>query len=313
MRHIPEVLFVCVHNAGRSQMAAALLDHHAKGSVRVRSAGSDPAGQLNPAVVAAMAEWGIDLSRELPKPLTDEVVRAADAVITMGCGDACPVYPGKRYLDWELEDPAGKPVEQVRAIRDELDRRVRALLAELTPTVGDIRIEPLVPEDWPEVAAIYAEGIATGNATFETAPPTWERWDASHLPDHRLVARVAAGGSGGALGPGGALRPGEVVAWAALAPVSDRCVYAGVAEDSIYVAERARGLGVGRRLLTALVERAEEAGIWTVQTGIFPENTASVELHRRCGFRVVGVRERLGQLHGRWRDVLLLERRSTRY
>jgi L-amino acid N-acyltransferase YncA/protein-tyrosine-phosphatase/DNA-binding transcriptional ArsR family regulator len=298
VKDVPEVLFVCVHNAGRSQMAAALLDHHAQGRVHVRSAGSDPADQINPAVVAAMAEWGIDLSREFPKPLTDEVVQAADAVITMGCGDACPVYPGKRYLDWELEDPAGKTVEQVRAIRDELDRRVRALLAELTPTVGDIRIEPLVAEDWPEVAAIYAQGIASGNATFETAPPTWERWDQGHLPGHRLVARAG---------------DGQVVAWAALAPVSDRCAYAGVAEGSIYVAERARGLGVGRRLLTALVERAEEAGIWTVQTGIFPENTASVELHRRCGFRVVGVRERLGQLHGRWRDVLLLERRSTRY
>jgi len=130
---VPEVLFVCVHNAGRSQMAAALLDHHAKGRVHVRSAGSDPADQINPAVTAAMAEWGIDLAREFPKPLTDEVVQAADAVITMGCGDACPLYPGKRYEDWELDDPAGKPVEQVRAIRDELDRRVQALLAELVP------------------------------------------------------------------------------------------------------------------------------------------------------------------------------------
>jgi arsenate reductase len=129
----PEVLFVCVHNAGRSQMAAALLDHHAQGKVHVRSAGSDPAEQINPAVVAAMAEWGIDLGKEFPKPLTDEVVQAADAVITMGCGDACPIYPGKRYLDWELDDPAGKPVEQVRAIRDEIDRRVQALLAELVP------------------------------------------------------------------------------------------------------------------------------------------------------------------------------------
>jgi arsenate reductase len=129
----PEVLFVCVHNAGRSQMAAALLDHHAKGRVHVRSAGSDPADQINPAVVAAMAEWGIDLGKEFPKPLTDEVVEAADAVVTMGCGDACPIYPGKRYLDWELDDPAGKPVEQVRAIRDEIDRRVQALLAELVP------------------------------------------------------------------------------------------------------------------------------------------------------------------------------------
>jgi L-amino acid N-acyltransferase YncA len=160
-----------------------------------------------------------------------------------------------------------------------------------------LRIEPLRPQDWPAVAAIYAEGIATGDATFETAPPTWERWDASHLPDHRLVARTRTGGDAG------------VAAWAALAPVSDRCAYAGVAESSIYVAERARGLGVGRRLLTALVEGAGQAGIWTVQTGIFPENTASLALHRRCGFRVVGVRERLGRLHGRWRDVLLLERR----
>ena len=115
------MLFVCVHNAGRSQMAAALLDHHANGRVVVRSAGSDPADRLNPAVVAAMAEVGIDLSREFPKPLTDQSVRAADAVITMGCGDACPIYPGKRYEDWRLDDPAGRPVEQVRAIRDQID------------------------------------------------------------------------------------------------------------------------------------------------------------------------------------------------
>jgi arsenate reductase len=132
-RPIPEVLFVCVHNAGRSQMAAALLDHHAKGRVRVRSAGSDPADRINPAVVAAMDEWGIDLSREFPKPLTDESVRAADVVVTMGCGDACPIYPGKRYEDWELQDPAGQPVEVVRGIRDAIDARVRALLAELVP------------------------------------------------------------------------------------------------------------------------------------------------------------------------------------
>ena len=130
---VPEVLFVCVHNAGRSQMAAALLDRHAAGRVRVRSAGSDPADTLNPAVVAAMAVWGIDLSRELPKPLTGGLVEAADVVVTMGCGDACPVYPGKRYEDWQLEDPAGQPVERVRPIRDQIDARVRGLLAELAP------------------------------------------------------------------------------------------------------------------------------------------------------------------------------------
>ena len=133
MTDVPEVLFVCVRNAGRSQMAAALLDHHAKGRVRVRSAGSAPADQINPAVVSVMAEWGIDLSHEFPKPLTDQAVQATDVVITMGCGDACPFYPGKRYLDWELEDPAGKPAEQVRPIRNEIDQRVQALLAELVP------------------------------------------------------------------------------------------------------------------------------------------------------------------------------------
>ena len=133
MNDLPEVLFVCVHNAGRSQMAAALLDHHAKGRVVVRSAGSDPADRLNPAVVAAMAEVGINLSRAFPKPLTDQAVRAADVVITMGCGDACPFYPGKRYEDWELQDPAGQPVEMVRRIRDDIDARVRQLLTELVP------------------------------------------------------------------------------------------------------------------------------------------------------------------------------------
>ncbi len=127
------VLFVCTHNAGRSQMAAALLSHYAEGRVRVGSAGSAPASDVNPAVVEAMAELGIDLSREMPKVLTDEAARAADVLITMGCGDACPVYPGKRYLDWELADPAGKGVDAVRPVRDEIDRRVRALLEELAP------------------------------------------------------------------------------------------------------------------------------------------------------------------------------------
>lgn len=128
---MPTVLFVCVHNAGRSQMAAALLDHYAAGRVHVRSAGSAPASEINPAVAEVMAEVGLDLSKEFPKPLTDEVVQAADVVITMGCGDACPIYPGKRYLDWELTDPAGLSIEEVRPVRDEIDRRVRALLDEL--------------------------------------------------------------------------------------------------------------------------------------------------------------------------------------
>ena len=130
---IPEVLFVCVHNAGRSQMAAGLLNHLAQGRVQVRSAGSEPTTQLNPTVVEAMREIGVDVSREFPKPLTGAMVRAADVVITMGCGDACPIYPGKRYEDWELEDPAGKDLETVRRIRDEIAGRVRGLVAELAP------------------------------------------------------------------------------------------------------------------------------------------------------------------------------------
>jgi protein-tyrosine-phosphatase len=133
---VPEVLFVCVHNAGRSQMAAALLDRHAQGRVLVRSAGSAPADEINPAVREVMAEIGLDLSKEFPKPLTDDAVRGADVVITMGCGDACPVYPGKRYLDWELTDPAGKTAEEIRPIRDDIDARVQALLAELVPAPG---------------------------------------------------------------------------------------------------------------------------------------------------------------------------------
>lgn len=130
---VPEVLFVCVHNAGRSQMAAALLDDRAGGRVLVRSAGSAPADEVNPAVVTAMAELGLDLSKEFPKPLTEAAVEHSDVVVTMGCGDACPVFPGKRYLDWELDDPAGKTLEEIRPIRDEIDRRVRGLLEELVP------------------------------------------------------------------------------------------------------------------------------------------------------------------------------------
>jgi arsenate reductase len=128
----PVVLFLCIHNAGRSLAARVLLDHYAQGRVDVRSAGSEPASQLNPSVLAVLRERGLDPTREFPKPLTDETARAADVIVTMGCGDTCPYFPGKRYLDWELEDPAGKPVDAVRPIVDDIDRRVRSLLADLT-------------------------------------------------------------------------------------------------------------------------------------------------------------------------------------
>jgi phosphinothricin acetyltransferase len=158
----------------------------------------------------------------------------------------------------------------------------------------DITIEEMQREDWGVVRAIYRQGIATGNATFEADAPAWDAWDASHRRDCRLVARVG----------------GRVVGWAALSSVSGRCVYAGVAEVSVYVALAARGQGVGKALLRALVAESERAGIWTLQGGIFPENVASIALHEACGFRRVGVRERLGQIKGGWRDVVLMERRS---
>lgn len=156
-------------------------------------------------------------------------------------------------------------------------------------------IAAMAAQDWDAVRSIYLEGIATGNATFETAAPQWEKWDAGHLRHSRLTARGNDG----------------VAGWAALSPVSGRCVYAGVAEVSVYVAAAARGQGAGRQLLAALVGESEKNGIWTLQAGIFPENAASVALHCGAGFRVVGKRERIGQLGGRWRDVLLLERRSA--
>jgi L-amino acid N-acyltransferase YncA len=153
------------------------------------------------------------------------------------------------------------------------------------------------PEDWPAVAAVYAEGIATWHATFQTDVPAWEDWDRGHRADCRLVARES--------------NENDIVGWAALTSVSSRCVYAGVAEVSIYVAAAARGNGVGTKLLQALITESEAAGIWTLQAGIFPENAASLALHEVCGFRTVGRRERIGQMKGKWRDVLLLERRST--
>jgi L-amino acid N-acyltransferase YncA len=159
-----------------------------------------------------------------------------------------------------------------------------------------VEIRPMIADDWPVVEAIYAEGIATGQATFETEPPNWEQFDAGRLREHRLVAIADV----------------EIVGWAAISPTSARACYAGVVEHSVYVAEQARGRGVGRALMETLVESADAADIWTIQTSIFPENAASVALHERVGFRVVGRRERIAQLAGVWRDTLLLERRSPR-
>lgn len=172
----------------------------------------------------------------------------------------------------------------------------------------------MTAEDWPAVAAVYAEGIAGGQATFETAVPTWDAWDAAHTPDHRLVATGGTAATGGADGADedGPISAGAVLGWAACSPVSSRCVYAGVLEVSVYVATAAQGRGVGSALLGALVASTEAAGVWTLTAGIFPGNAASLALHARHGFRTVGVSERLGRgSDGVWRDVVRLERRSA--
>jgi L-amino acid N-acyltransferase YncA len=156
-----------------------------------------------------------------------------------------------------------------------------------------VELRSLTADDWAAVAEIYWDGMRDGLATFETELPSWETWDAAHLAEHRLVAE----------------RLGELVGWAALSPASTRRCYAGVVENTVYVARAAQGQGVGRRLLEQLVARAKEAGIWTIQTSIFPENRASLALHERCGFRVVGIRERIAKRDGSWRDTLFLELR----
>lgn len=158
-----------------------------------------------------------------------------------------------------------------------------------------MEIKTMLPEHWPSVKKIYEEGIATGNATFQATAPEWEEWDTSHVKNSRLVA----------------VENNEVLGWAALTAVSGRCVYAGVAEVSVYVAAAARGSGIGKKLLTALIKQSEKNNFWTLQAGIFPENESSIKIHEDCGFRIIGRREKIGKMGNSWRDTLLLERRST--
>ena len=223
-----------------------------------------------------------DIVRASPDDGTPTSVSCGAGALTPAAYEDALRHAGLGQVDVGLTDAIGAGLSN-------------AIIRAAKPTVA---IRPMRDEDWPAVRDIYEAGIATGNATFETLAPSWERWDAGHLPGHRLVATTD---------------DDIVVGWAALSPVSDRCVYAGVAEDSVYIHPDHRGRGVGVDLLDALVSGAERDGFWTIQTGIFPENTASITAHERAGFRIVGRRERIGQLAGEWRDTLFLERRSLRF
>lgn len=222
-----------------------------------------------------------DIVRAQPDDGTATTVSCAASAITPDDYDYALRDAGLGRVAIELTDPIGAGLSN-------------AIIRARKPA---ITIRPMVATDWNAVRDIYAAGIATGNATFETTTPTWDHWDASHLDDHRLVATDTHD---------------TVIGWATLSSVSDRCVYAGVAENSLYIHPDHRSRGVGTTLLDALVTGAERAGYWTVQTGIFPENTASIATHEAVGFRIVGRRERVGQLNGVWRDTLFLERRSHR-
>ena len=206
--------------------------------------------------------------------------------------------------------PTSIPVEPIRA---------EPILTEPIP-VGPVLIEPMTPADWPAVRRIYAAGIATGQATFETEAPGWDAWNRSHLPVCRLVARAAGSGNGSDSGRDGDGSSGgndsgnngsPVLAWAALSPVSGRACYAGVAEHSIYVDAAARGQGIGKRLLGELARQSEAAGIWTLQSSVFPENAASIAVHLACGFRILGRRKRVAMHNSVWRDTVIMERRSN--
>jgi L-amino acid N-acyltransferase YncA/predicted O-methyltransferase YrrM len=221
-----------------------------------------------------------DIVRAHPDDGTPTGVSCADQAITVDNYEDALRRVGLGRVTVELTDPIGAGLSN-------------AIIRARKPTVG---IRPMSTNDWPQVTDIYAAGIATGNATFQTSPPSREEWDAGHLADHRLVAT----------------HDDTVVGWAALSAVSDRCVYAGVAESSLYIHPEHRGQGIGTMLLDQLVTEAERAGIWTIQTGIFPENSTSIAAHEAVGFRILGRRERIGQLNGVWRDTLFLERRSSR-
>lgn len=279
----PQVLFLCVHNAGRSQMAAALLTRYGQDRIVVRSAGSHPGPTLNPAVVTAMAEVGIDISAQRPTRLTDHMARRSDLIVTMGCGDACPVYPGKRYVDWEVPDPADKPLEEVRLIRDEIDTRVRGLLAELTLALGSsgqdapVQVRRLGSGEWTIVRAVRLRALRESPDAFASSheeevghPDTW--WIDGTARLAWFVARDE----------------GRVVGIVAGMPSGDSPEVV-----SMWVEPGRRGTGVADSLLAAVVAWARAEGAAGLRLAVAEGNQRARRFYERAGFVATGPGEAL--------------------
>jgi arsenate reductase len=300
------VLFLCTHNSARSQMAEGFLRATAGERFEVESAGTEET-RVNPLAIRAMAEVGIDLGGHRSKTLDRFLDQPWDYVITVcnGANERCPIFPRSvRRLHWGFEDPSratGSDDERLqvfRRIRDEISGRIRGWLAErpLTMPTTALTVRLATPADAAAIAAIYNEGIADRIATFETEPRTPEQLRAQLAEKGDRFPTVVV------------QRDGQIVAWASAGPYRSRPAYAGVAEHSVYVARAARGSGAGRAALEAFCQAYAQRGFWKIVSRIFPENVASLALHERCGFRVVGVYRRHGKLEGQWRDCVIVER-----
>jgi arsenate reductase (thioredoxin) len=301
-----KVLFLCTHNSARSQMAEGFLRAAAGDRVEVASAGTEKT-RVHPLAVRAMREVGIDIGSHQSKTLEGFLNEPWDDVITVcdSANESCPIFPRTvRRLHWSFEDPSratgteDERLQVFRRIRDEISARIRGWLAEhpLAATRTAFTVRLATPADAAAIAAIYNEGIADRIATFETEPRTPEQLHAQLIDKRDRFPTVVVE------------RDNQVVAWASAGPYRSRSAYSGVAEHSVYVARAARGAGAGRAALEALCRAYAERGFWKIVSRIFPENVASLALHERCGFRVVGVYQRHGKLEGQWRDCVIVER-----
>lgn len=287
-----KVAFICVHNSCRSQMAEAISKIIASDEFEAFSAGTETKPQINQDAVAVIKEiYGVDMNAtQKPKLLSD--IPPVDVVITMGCNVDCPYLPCKYREDWGLEDPTGKDKNEFIKTAQKIEQKVMELKNRINMKY---RIEEMKSSDWDQVRDIYLEGIKTGIATFQTEAPTFDDWNKSHLESCRLVACLE----------------NKILGWAALSPTSSRACYSGVVEVSLYVSKKYKGQGIGTALLNEIIKLSEENDIWTLYCSIIRENVASITMCKKCGFREIGIREKIAKMgNGVWHDTILMERRS---